>query len=247
MDNSMMIALQTQRVLQERMDTTANNLANASTTGFKSDKLLFSELVENPASSQDQPQDVRFVADAGSLHDMSQGPIATTGSAFDVAISGDGFFLVQGPDGAPAYTRNGAFTLGADGTLQTQSGRPVLSAGGATIAFDPQGGVPTIGTDGTIRIEGAEAGTIGVVKFADPGAMVKIGDNLYSSGGQASQPITDGEARVVQFALEGSNVKPVQEITNLIQISRAYESAAQMVKNADDLRKQAVATMGRAA
>jgi flagellar basal-body rod protein FlgF len=243
MDNSMMVALQTQRVLQQRMDATANNLANAATTGFKSDALRFETLVQRPAASQDQPSDVRFVRDAGIVRDMAQGTIAPTGAPFDVAIQGDGFFMVQGPDG-PAYTRDGAFTLSADGTLVTKSGRAVLSQGGSTLAFDPQGQPPTIDATGTVRIAGVEAGQIGVTKFTDPNSLQEIGDNLYTAPGQSGQP---SDARVVQASLEGSNVRPVVELTNLIQISRAYESAAQMVKNSDDLRKQAVQTLGRAA
>jgi flagellar basal-body rod protein FlgF len=244
MDNALMIGLQSQRMLQQRLDATANNLANAATTGFKADGMVFEMLVKQPASAAAAPRDVRFVRDAGLMRDMSQGPVTRTGSPLDVAIEGDGFFIVKGPDGQSAYTRDGAFTLSADGTLVTKDGRPVLSATGSPVVFDAQGGVPSIDADGTVRVEGVEAGQIGLKKFADPSALEKIGDNLYAAAGQ--QPL-DSDSRIVQFALEGSNVRPVVELTRLIEISRAYESAARIVKNGDDMRKEAIDHMGRAA
>lgn len=244
MDNSLMVALQNQRILQERLDVTANNLANAATTGFKADGLLFEQLVKRPAQSEALPHDVRFVADAGLMRDMSQGPIMRTGSPLDVAIEGDGFFIVQGPNGM-AYTRDGSFTVSQDGTLVTKDGRPVLSQTGSPVVFDSQGGNPTIDADGSVRVEGVEAGQIGMAKFADPSALRKIGDNLYTAAGQTAQSADD--SRMVQFALENSNVRPVIELTRLIEISRAYESAARIVKNGDDMRKETIDRMGRAA
>ena len=151
MDNSLMVALQNQRILQERLDVTANNLANAATTGFKADGLLFEQLIKRPAQSEALPHDVRFVADAGLMRDMSQGPIMRTGSPLDVAIEGDGFFIVQGPNGM-AYTRDGSFTISQDGTLVTKDGRPVLSQTGSPVVFDSQGGNPTIDADGSVRV-----------------------------------------------------------------------------------------------
>jgi flagellar basal-body rod protein FlgF len=240
MDNALMIGLQTQRVLQRRMDATANNLANVATNGFKSDAMLFEMMVKRPASSQDTPHDVRFVEDAGITRDMSQGSIQQTGSPFDVAINGDGFFMVQGPNGT-AYTRDGAFTLAADGTLVTQTGRPVLSQGGSALVFDPQGEQPTIDSEGAVTIAGVEAGRLGVTKFANPEKLEKIGDNLFEAAGQPGLP---SDAKIVQNAIEGSNVKPVVELTRLIEISRAYESAAKIVQNSDDLRKSTIQRLG---
>ncbi len=242
MDNALMLGLQTQRVLQRRMDVAANNLANVATAGFKADTLLFEELDGTNAEAEDDPRDIRFVRDIGIMRDMGQGPIAMTGNALDVALEGDGFFMVEGPDGVPLYTRDGAFTLTGDGRLVTSEGRAVLSSGGAPIVFDPQGETPSIGRDGAIRVAGAEVGRIGVASFAAPGALSKVGDNLWDAQDLAPQEF---EGVVVQGALEGSNVRPVLELTRLIEISRAYQSAARMVANADDLRQRAIQTLGR--
>ncbi|MFZ4122404.1 MAG: flagellar basal-body rod protein FlgF [Caulobacterales bacterium] len=242
MDNSMLLGLQAQRVLQRRLEISASNMANVTTTGFKADSLVLAEYARDPARSDDQPNDIRFVRDIGVARDMRQGEIRLTGNTFDLAIEGDGFFTVQGAAG-PVYTRDGAFTLNGSGQLVTSDGRPVLSQGGTPLVFDPQGDQPTIGRDGTVRLAGTDVGRLGVVSFANPAALVKLGDNTWSAGGQASAP-ADGE--VIQGALEDSNVIAVVELTNLIQISRAYESAARIVRGADELRQRALDRLGRA-
>ena len=237
-----MLALQTQRVLQRRLDVTANNLANVATSGFKADNLVLEEVPDTGATAADRPTDIVFVRDIGLMRDMTQGPIAMTGNPLDVAIEGDGFFMVEGLDGQTQYTRDGAFSLRGDGQLVTSDGRPVLSSGGAPIVLDPQGESPSIGRDGVIRVAGVEAGRIGVASFAAPGALAKVGDNLWDAQGQARGEF---EGVVLQGAIEGSNGRPVVELTRLIEISRAYQSAARIVSGADELRQRAIERLGR--
>jgi flagellar basal-body rod protein FlgF len=241
MDNTLMLGLQTQRVMQRRMDVAANNLANVATTGFKADAVLFEEVENTGAEAQDDPRDIIFVRDVGLVRDMNQGPIAMTSNPLDVAIEGSGFFMVEGPNG-PQYTRDGAFSLAGDGRLVTSDGRAVLNSGGAPIVLDPQGESPSIGRDGVIRVAGIEAGRIGTATFAAPGALSKVGDNLWDAQGQQPGAF---EGVVVQGALEGSNVRPVVELTRLIEISRAYQSAAKIVSGADDLRQRAIERLAR--
>ena len=242
MDNALMLGLQTQRVMQRRMDVAANNLANVSTNGFKADGLLLEEADQTSAHADEDPREIRFVRDIGIVHYMEQGPIEMTGNPLDVALEGDGFFMVQGPGGSTMYTRDGAFTLSGDGRLMTSDGHAVLSSGGAPIVLDPQGDTPVIGRDGAIRVAGVEAGRIGVASFAAPGALSKVGDNLWDASGQ-----TPGEfgGVVLQGAVEGSNVRPVVELTRLMEISRAYQSAAKMVAGTDELRQRAIQQLGR--
>jgi flagellar basal-body rod protein FlgF len=194
------------------------------------------------AEAEDDPRDIRFVRDIGMVHDVSQGPIAMTGNPLDVALEGAGYIMVQGPGGQTLYTRDGAFSLTGEGRLVTSSGHPVLSSGGAPIVLDPQGETPSIGRDGAIRVAGVEAGRIGVASFAAPGALAKVGDNLWDAQGQAAGEF---QGVVLQGALEGSNVRPVLELTRLIEISRAYQSAARIVSGADDLRQRAIERLGR--
>lgn len=242
MDNSLLIAMQTQRVLQRRLDSAANNLANATTAGFKADRVVLNPFAERPAQSENRPNDVRFVRDVATIHDFTQGPIATTGSAFDVAIEGEGFFAIEGPGGAAHYTRDGSFRLGADNRLVTRDGYAVLGEGGAPIVFDPRGESPTIDQNGVIRIAGAAAGRLQLVAFDDPQLLEKSGDNLFTLG-EAQEAPFDGV--IVQGALEGSNVSPVLELTRVLEISRAYESAARMVRQGDELRQRAIDRLGR--
>jgi flagellar basal-body rod protein FlgF len=243
MDNAMMLALQSQRVLQRRMDVAAANLANAQTAGFKSDFLLLEEVETTAAESTIAPETIRFVREVGLMRDMEQGPIAMTGNALDIALEGPGFLMVAGPDGV-AYTRDGSLTLNAQGGLVTSDGRAVLDSGGAPIAFDAQGQSPSIGRDGAVRVGGEEVGRLGLAAFERPGALRKIGDNLWVAEGQPSLPF---EGVVVQGAIEGSNVRPVVELNRLIEISRAYQSASTLVSNADDLRRRTIERLGRAA
>ena len=243
MDNLQLLGVQTQRVLQRRLETAANNLANVSTFGFKADALLTEMDSRAPARSADAPRDVRFVRDVGLTRDFSQGAITRTGEAFDVAIQGDGFFMVSDPQQGTLFTRDGSFRLDAAGQLVTKDGRNVLNSGGAPIVFDPQGERPVIGADGSIMIAGTEVGRIGLTNFANLAALEKVGDNFFSAGGQ---PQSTFEGAAVQGAIEGSNVNAVIELTRVIEISRAYESAARVVRNGDDLRQRTLERLARA-
>lgn len=242
MDNALMIGMQTQMVLRRRMEAVANNIANVATTGFKADTFAF-EMMEGDARDNGKVRDIRFVREAGLVRDMASGPIANTGNPFDVAIDGEGFFSVQGEDGETLYTRAGDFTLAADGRLVTAAGQPVLSDSGTPLVFDLRGEQPVIDRTGAISVAGVEAGRIGVFRFESPEGLEKVGDNAYAPGAQIATATT--EARVIQGALEGSNVRAVVELTRLIEISRAYESASRIVSGDDELRKNAIQTLGR--
>lgn len=243
MDNALMIGMQTQMVLQRRMEAVANNIANVATSGFKADNFAFAMDAVADARDSGKVKDIRFVREAGLVRDMAAGPISNTGNPLDVAIDGAGFFAIQGDDGSTQYTRDGNFTLGADGRLMTASGHPVLSESGAPLVFDTRDGQPVIDKTGSVSIAGIEAGKIGIFEFEAPEGLEKVGDNAYSAAGQTATPAT--ESRVIQGALEGSNVRAVVELTRLIEISRAYESASRMVSGDDDLRKNAIEKLGR--
>ncbi len=243
MDNGLYIALQAQRVLQQRLEAAANNLANVSTNGFKADFVLQETVAARPARDAEKPNDLRFARDIGTARSFAQGPLQSTGNPLDLAIRGDGFFVVQGPDG-PLYTRDGAFTLDADGRLAASDGAPVLNANDQPIVFDPRGERPEIGADGTIRVAGAEVGRIGLVSFENPALLSKVGDNRFAAAeGQAPLGF-DGQLQ--QGAIERANVNPVTQLTELLEITRAYESAARIVRQGDELRQRAVDRLGLA-
>jgi flagellar basal-body rod protein FlgF len=242
MDNSFAVGLSAQQVLNQRMDTTANNLANMTTTGFKAEHLVMRKLSERPAVASDQPNTIAFV-DAWKLQrDMSNGSLERTGNPLDAAIEGEGFFSVRTPDGATAYTRDGRFSMDGSGKLITRDGLTVLGSGGP-ITVNPDEGQITIGKDGAIVQNEQVIGTLDVVAFDAPAGLEKMGGNLWKANGQTARPPVG--MRVAGGFIEGSNVNPVSELTEMINISRTYESVGQMLSNADQMRGGAIDKLSR--
>ncbi len=151
-----------------------------------------------------------------------------TNNPLDLAISGDGYFAVQAPQGE-CFTRLGAFQLDNLGQLVTLAGAPVLGAGGAPITVPPSTSTITITRDGTVSADAVEIGNLRVVGFAEPQALSKDGGGLYDPKGQIPQPATDSE--VLQGMIEGSNVKGVVEMTRMIEVVRSYQAAGKMAEN----------------
>lgn len=243
MENAQLIALSRQTALRNQLDTVANNMANLNTSGYKSQRLLFEEYIMPVAEAtefQQPDEDLSYVHDYATRTDFLPGAIKLSGNELDLAIEGDGFFTVQLPDGVEGYTRNGAFHLDNQGMLVTSEGQPVLTEGGP-ITFNNQDGRIDIAQDGTISTELGIRGQVRVVTFDDPQALQKIGDTLFA--GDNAIPVEN--VRVTQGAVEQSNVEGVVEVTRLIEITRSYASISKLIGEADDLRKQAIATLGR--
>lgn len=243
MDNVAYISLSREMVLKRALDVTANNIANADTTGFKVESLMEATKLGAPAKDYGVRGPAQFVLDTGVARNFSQGELKKTGSPLDVAITGSGFFQVSTPQGT-RYTRDGAFVVDPQGRLVTAQGDAVLDDGGGEIRLDPLQPSPTIATDGTISQGNLRVGRLGVVDFATPGVLSKSGDNLYANTSNA-QPSAATKVQLHQGMLEGSNVKPIQEVANLIQISRAYEQVAQLISNVNDLSEQTINRLGK--
>lgn len=236
-----MVGLSAQQVLQKRMDTTANNLANMTTAGFKVEHLVTREISEKPATAADNPTDIAF-ADAWMLQrDFSPGSLERTGNPLDFAIEGEGFFAIQTP-GGEAFTRDGRFQLDEQGRVVTRNGDPVLGDGGP-ITIDPLGGPISVSREGSITQDGTVVGTLRVSNFATPAALEKIGSNLWRATDEQPQAATN--SRVVSGFVEGSNVNAVLELTEMIEISRAYTSVAKMISQSDDLRGSSIEKLAR--
>jgi flagellar basal-body rod protein FlgF len=249
MDNANYVTLSREITLQKELDISANNLANMNTTGFKFEQLL--NTTEQGAPAFDDPirTPANFAYDNGVGRDFAQGTMTPTGSALDVAINGEGTFFVLQTAKGTAYTRDGGFTLGPDGTLETQNGDVVQGDGGA-IVLDPKKGSPVISEDGIISqaFQGTSerVGRLSVVRIADMSDLTKNGDNTYTLNGAASAaPATDATLR--QGFLEASNVNPMTEITNLVKINRAYTMLANMVEQNSQLTSTAVDRLGKVA
>ena len=243
MENAAYIGLSRQMTLRRELDIAANNIANADTTGFKVEQLLLGTEVGNRARNDAIRPGASFVLDRGVGRDFSQGSLQQTGRDLDFAVDGEGvFFKVQ--DGATeAYTRDGAFTISPEGELVTKGGLPVLGDGGP-ITIDPARGPITVADDGNISQDGVAIGQLGLARFDTLAVLSKDGDGLYRNASNAT-PIDAAGAQVRQGMLEGSNVNPLVEITQLIEISRAYERATKMIENVTELSRRSVERLGK--
>ena len=241
MDNAIYVGLSRQIVLQRALDIAANNLANTDTTGYK-----FEELMTNPepvttARTVGISSPVVFVVDAGVARDFTQGSLTQTGGPLDVAISGRGFFQVS-TSGGMRFTRDGRFKLDPAGKLVTQDGDAVQGEGG-DIVLDPKKGPVTISPSGIVSQNGERVAKLSVVDFPDLSVLSKDGNNSYANP-TGVVPLPATSATLQQGMLEGSNVRPVTQITRLIQINRAYDAMANMINGAADLSKSAVQRLG---
>jgi flagellar basal-body rod protein FlgF len=241
MDNSFMVGLSAQQVLQQRMDMTANNLANMTTAGFKAERLVTRELSERPAAAHDIPNEIAFV-DAWMLQrDFSTGPMEQTGNPLDLAIEGEGFFVIQTSAGE-AYTRDGRFMLDDQGQVVTRSGDLVLGDGGP-IKVDLNNGDFTISREGTLTQNNAQLGTFRTVAFDTPAALEKVGNNLWRATDEKPRPPEN--SHIAPGFVEGSNVNAVAELTQMIEISRAYQAVSKMISDSDQLRAASIEKLAR--
>lgn len=221
MENSLTIALARQSVLSRQMDVIATNLANLGTAGFKAENMIFTELLQQTAEGEV----LSLVHDVSFVRDLSAGPMVGTQNPLDLAIHGQGYFVVSTPDGE-RYTRHGVFQLDNLGQIVTTEGNPVLNSGGAPITVPPETSNITITRDGTISADAQEIGKIKLVSFENPQALSKAGSGLYEAVGQT--PTTDPDSEVLQGMIESSNVKGVVEMTRMIDTVRSYQAAAKL-------------------
>jgi flagellar basal-body rod protein FlgF len=243
MDNVMYVGLSRQMTLQRELDVVANNIANAETAGFKVESLNIQTEARTLPSGDGSRSTINFALDSGVTRDFGQGSLKSTGAALDIAIQGEGFFQVATPQGN-RFTRDGRFSLDTQGKVINAQGDAVLDSGGAEITLDPTKGRPMLGQDGTISQQGQIVGKIGVVRFASLSALSKDGNGVYRNDSNLQpQPATD--ARLMQGMLETSNVQPIEQISRLIEVSRAYESIAHMMDATADLSGQTIDRLGR--
>lgn len=244
MDNTLYVGLSRQMTLRREFDLLANNIANAETVGFKTESLMLDDEPLRPKAPKGglQPP-IHFVLDRGVGRDFGQGSLKQTGNPLDLAITGDGFFQIASPDGA-RFTRDGRFTTDDQGRLVTQAGDPVMDDSGGEITLDMTKPPPRIAEDGTISQGGVAVGRVGVYRFAELGALSKEGDGLYSNTSNL-QPEQANDIKVAQGMTEGSNVQTILQMTRLIEVSRAYESAAKMMDKIGSLASDSVQRLGR--
>jgi len=235
-----------------QMSIIANNLANANTTGYKSQRAAFQDLMyqnvrQVGAQSTQNTQystgltlgtGVRIVATEANY---AQGSSTTTNNPLDLQISGQGFFQITMPDGSLAYTRDGSFTLDNQGNVVTASGYPIQPA--ITIPVGTQS--VTVGNDGAVTAVSAsgkttQIGQVQLAEFINPQGLQNIGNNLVIESAASGSPQTgtagaNGLGTIQQGSLETSNVNTVTELVNMIECQRAYEMNSKAITTTDQM------------
>lgn len=246
MNNSIYIALSRQTGLFRNMDVIANNVANASTPGYKSDTMVFEDYLVNDKDRF--PEKIAFSRDARMTTDFKDGVTTSTGRPLDVAIEGEGFFKVETPAGI-RYMRGGNLAFNKDREIVTPEGFKVLDEFGAPIKILEEDLNILISADGTIKTdqEGQARGDmqirgrLGVVTFDNLQKMEKDGSGLFVT----DQPELPAEAKVVQGALEQSNVNSVVQITQMIEVNRSVASVSKFMSEMHELSRRAITAYTR--
>lgn len=251
--NAMHVAKTGLNAQQSRIQVISNNLANVNTNGFKRDRANFESLlyqVHRPGGAMTSEATqltspsaigtgVKLVS-TEKLH--TQGSLANTGNALDVAIEGKGFFQVLMPDGRIGYTRNGALSMDAEGTLTTSSGYVLQPE----IRIPEEAQSINVSTDGIVSValpgetEAREVGQITLATFANPRGLQPVGETMLvetpASGAPAvAAPLADAAGKLTQGALETSNVNVVQELVDMIEAQRAYEVNSKSISASDEM------------
>ncbi len=238
MDHLIYTAMSGASAAAQRQSVLANNLANASTQGFRAELSTFRAV---PLRGDGATTRV-FAMEATSGHDEKAGAMQRTGRTLDMAAQGNSWFAVQGLDGTEAYTRAGAFQVSSEGTLVTSSNLPVLSDGGSPIDVPP-GSEISVGSDGTVSAQtgSAPSSTIGRLKLATPNAEQQLRrseDGLFRTATLDPLP-NDTTARMETGVLEGSNVNPVETMVGMIAAARQFEQQMRLLQTAETSDKSA--------
>ncbi len=234
MDRVIYLAMAGAKATLQRQDVLANNLANASTTGFRAEMSAFRAV---PVLGDGASTRV-YAIESTPGYSAEPGPVAATGRNMDVAMKGQAWLAVQGRDGTEAYTRNGSLDVDSEGLLVTRSGLAVLGDGGPITV--PANGQVLIGADGTVTatVGNGRPQGIGKLKLVTPEAPLLRGDDGLFRGADGDLP-ADGNAKLQDGALEGSNVSPVESMVAMIAAARQFEQQMKMLQTAQEREQSA--------
>lgn len=240
MENATYIGLSRLTSMRREMDTIANNLANMNSNAYKGERVMFEEFLKGPNNREKSS----YVTDFGVLRDFRSGKLEQTGNTFDLAINGNGYLTVDTPQGR-RFTRDGHLRMDGDRRLVTSGGHPVLDNRDREIILpeDPLGGAPTIASDGTITLGQQQVAKIDLVFFENEQELRKTAQGLYASA-QTPKPVTAGSS-LIQGMLEASNIEPILEMTNMIELTRQYSSTQSLIEAEHDRLKSAIQRLGR--
>jgi flagellar basal-body rod protein FlgF len=252
MENALLIGLSRQMALGHELDIIANNMANVDTTGFKADNAAFGEYLMPRASDRNfsgGDRRVSFVQDRASWIDLSEGAVQQTGNPLDLAISGDGYLTVQTPRGL-RYTRNGALQIDPTGQLITNEGYQVVGDSGPitfqtgdhNISISPNGIITALNGSDT---QDSPRGHLQLVGFDQPQRLQKDGSSMFMAPAGVNTTALSTGTRLVQGAIEKSNVNGVAEMARMIQITRNYTDIAAILQQQGDQRRNALSQLSQ--
>jgi flagellar basal-body rod protein FlgF len=232
------VALSYLAAQQRSLEITATNLANAGTSGFKAERVLFSDwlVTQQGADGSRGTRPVAMVQDRATWRDFTEGTLQHTGNPLDLAITGDGFFTVQTPRG-PRLTRAGRFAPQPDGQIADGAGNALLDTAGQPLRLSPADVTITVSADGSVESENGRIGRIGVVQPADTARMQTEGATTIRADSPTA-PVA--QPHIVQGAVEESNVQPILEMTRMMSGLRSFEFAAQLVQKESDRQQNAI-------
>ncbi|OUS11450.1 flagellar basal-body rod protein FlgF, partial [Rhodospirillales bacterium 47_12_T64] len=231
-------ALSRQMALGRQMSIIANNVANMNTNAYKNEGMMFVEHLNKTKTGEN----LSFTQDLRLVRNLAEGQMHTTDNPLDVAISGEGYFVVDN-DGDTRYTRDGSFRLNAEGELVTSEGLLVMSDGDAAISFPTNATDISITRDGTITSSAGTAGKLKIVTFENEQLLVKEAGSLFTPADN-QEPIDEAPGEIIQGAIEGSNVQGIIEITRMIASTRGYEATAKFIKQEHERQLKAIQSLG---
>ena len=237
MDNAGYVGLSRQSGLMRELNNIANNIANANTNGYKREANVFAEHIK---ALQNGEPSLSMATMSHRYVDLTSGDVAKTNNPLDLSIQGNGFFLVETPQGE-RLTRDGAFSLNAEGEMITSNGQRVLDEAGGAIVIPPDAGNISVTADGFISAGDQVVGRIGVVT-ADPAYLTREGKNTFRAETGYEAAI---DAQVRQFSIEGSNVSALEEMARLIEVQRTYEASKRFSDDDGERISRTVRTLGR--
>jgi flagellar basal-body rod protein FlgF len=235
MENPGYIALSRMVAQQRALDVRADNIANADTPGFKGESVMFSDylLQQRGVSTPPGGRTVQMVQDRATWRDFQTGQMEKTGNALDLALRGEGFFTVNTARG-PRYTRSGRFTISQSGQIVDMAGNTLVGTDGRPITISANDTNLTVTSDGSISSDAGQIGKFRIVRFDDQQSIQAEGSSLFNT----SQPArVVAQPDVMQGAVEGANVQPIVQLTQMMSEMREFQFASQFV-DAEAKREQ---------
>jgi flagellar basal-body rod protein FlgF len=238
MQSNFYVGLSAQLSLQRRLETIANNVANASTAGFRAEEVKFETLLSRAAADP-----VAFATSGQSYLSRKSGELVRTDNMLDVAVQGDAWLAVQTTAGI-AYTRDGRMKMTDTGELVSVNDQPILDVGGAPLRLDPNAGPPRIARDGTISQNDRQIGALGLFTIDERAKLTRVENTGVLPDRPATPALDFVRIGLHQGYIERSNVNPVQEMTKLVMLQHAFEAVSATLKDSDASLQDAIKTLG---